>query len=119
MTGHLLYTEEDVTLVALALILEPENLPPGDEGRMENARRVLGTLAAANRLVPPGSEVREEWRLRFSYPDGTTGQLRTADEDEARSWVRGHRDCKHGTELLRLRVITTPWSPVPDTEEGT
>ena len=98
--------------------LRDDEPDPGGSVYWDQARAVLAALSSAGRLVPPGSEVREEWRLRFSYPDGTTGQLSTGDEDEARSWVRGHRDCKHGTELLRLCVITTPWSPVPDTEEG-
>lgn len=74
MTGHLLYTEEDVELVARALPIDHEDgttlveILPEMEGRHSRmiwgdpqrvARAILAALSSANRLVPPGSEVRE------------------------------------------------------------
>lgn len=103
------YSEEDVRLGARAFraVDSATEIIPYETF----ARALLDDLASRARLVPEGSQVREEWRLRFDYADGSDGRLTTASEDEARRWVRAHSGCKHDTELVGRRVISTLWTP--------
>lgn len=65
-------------------------------------------LSSANRLVPPGSEVREEWGVYVTEDYA----LDARDEARAR-----HIAEQEGGRVESRKVITTPWSPsVPDTE---
>lgn len=106
------YSEELVELVRAAVVKALSK-----PGELSLGVTVLDALSSSGRLVPEGSEVREEWRLRFDYADGTDGRLTTADGDEAWAWARAHRDCKHGTEMVGRRVITTPWTPTEPEEK--
>jgi hypothetical protein len=60
----------------------------------------LGALAAAGRLVPPGSEVREEWSVVYG-PDDALGST-----SEAQARLKAART---GGAAETRRVITTPW----------
>ena len=109
MTGHLPYTEEDVELVARLL----RGHVVGDPVPL--ARVILGHQSASNRLVPPGSEVREEWGAE--HDDGCDHWGFVSDRTGLMRWLADHP----GWRPLHRKTVSfdaTPWSPVPDTEEG-
>lgn len=136
-----LYTDEDVEVAAGGIarewgydsLAEVDSVPDTEGVQARNsAEAALRALAARGRLVPPGSEVREEFGVRFKRSDdGKTDDRAARDRDDALTWiaelerVRELDKAPHGwawtiahAPLRRLRIVT-PWSPsVPDTEEG-
>lgn len=72
------------------------------------AREILDLFAG--RLVPPGSEVREEWGVRWASGHETWGYL---NGKNAASFAAAYDDEADGVVLHR-RVLTTPptpWTP--------
>ena len=118
VTGHLLYTEEDVELVArvlngkLLFVPPAANSPyldPLRESYRAEARRILDALSSANRLVPPGSEVREEWGTQR-----LTGEAVFEYDDREQAELYARETAAFPGQIMRRTHIVTPWVP----EEG-
>lgn len=137
MTGHLLYTEEDVELLARAI---REACPTDDQcvadeeecfrahpvheavsrdGVIESVyadidglvRTILAALSSSGRLLPPGSET--DWRVRYPTLGRVSPPIGPMPEALVRETAEKAR--AGGLEAIVESRITTPWS-VPDTE---
>lgn len=71
------------------------------------ARILADALSSSGRLVPEGSEIREEWGVR--WPDGDWGMSN-------RALAEGYIARTPGA-LISRRVITTPWTPTRPEEK--
>ena len=114
------YSEELVELVARTVA---DRTPGaawallGELGRFKfeaDARAILDALSSAGRLVPEGSEVREEWGTRRTMTDGSSIDWAEMSERSAR---RVMRDRSGPTALLHRHRITTPWTPSEPAQE--
>lgn len=88
---------------------------------------VLDALSSAGRLVPEGSEVREEWATHAAAHDGYAEELSpswegagSTEEERARrradAWIRRF-GAEHVTVVSRS-VITTPWTPAESAQRS-
>ena len=107
MTGHLLYTEEDVELVRAAVVKALSK-----PGELSLGRTVLDDLAAAGRLMPPGGIGRTEWLV--------IGKRRQKDlcidEEEARivaKLVGGRIKTRQVMAWPGGAVYASGWTDVP------
>ena len=123
------YSDEDVELVVRALF----RAMYGEETKaaladfpeyspfLSQARAVLDVLASAGRLVPPGSQVREEYSAELTYNDGSTSRPHWS---EGPSGLSVAKDVTHSPlnwqepgevgQVVRRRIITTPPTPVEE-----
>lgn len=80
----------------------------------DTARKILDALSSSGRLVPPGSEVREEWGAQW-----LTGEAVFEYDDREQAELYAREAAAFPGQVMHRTHITTPWSPsVPDTEEG-
>ena len=105
------WAEETEDLVARAIGDPGSLLPRGDNGLESSPRwamrTVLTALADADLLVPPGSEVWEEWAA-LDHGEIVTWMT----EDNARSNVEWLRERDPDAKVMHRVKYTGPWQHV-------